>query len=107
MQASDEIGREPSRDEIDRMEGPVLLEFGASWCGHCLSLAPKLSRLLEDYPVVRHIKVEDGPGKPLGRSFRVKLWPTLVFMRDGRIVRQESRPDVGEVREGLAEIAEA
>jgi thioredoxin 1 len=105
IRTTDEIGREPRRDEIDRMEGPILLEFGASWCGHCLNLAPKLSRLLEDYPKVRHIKVEDGRGKPLGRSFRVKLWPTLVFMRDGRVVRQISRPDVGEVREGLAEIA--
>ncbi len=107
MQASEASGREPSRDQIDRMEGPVLLEFGASWCGHCQSLAPKLNRLLEDYPAVCHIKIEDGPGQPLGRSFRVKLWPTLVFMKDGRVLRQVSRPDVDEVREGLAELAEA
>jgi thioredoxin 1 len=107
MQASDEIGREPSREEIDRMAGPALLEFGASWCGHCLSLAPRLAALLEGYPAVRHIKVEDGPGRPLGRSFRVKLWPTLVFLRDGRVVRQVSRPDVEEVRRGLVEITEA
>jgi thiol-disulfide isomerase/thioredoxin len=45
MQVSDEFVREPSREEIDRVEGAVLLEFGASWCGHCLSLAPKLTRL--------------------------------------------------------------
>ena len=89
------------------MEGPVLLEFGASWCGYCQSLAPKLSRLLEDYPDVQHIKIEDGPGRPLGRSFRVKLWPTLVFMKDGQVLRQVSRPEVSEVREGLAELAEA
>jgi thioredoxin 1 len=107
MPMSDEFMREPSREEIDRMEGAVLVEFGASWCGHCLSLAPRLSRALKDYPEVRHIKVEDGPGRPLGRSFRVKLWPTLVFMRDGRVVRQISRPDVEEVREGLAELAGA
>ena len=89
------------------MEGAVLLEFGASWCGHCLGLAPRLRSVLEDYPAVRHVKVEDGPGRALGRSFRVKLWPTLVFMRDGRIVTQLSRPDVGEIRERLAEIAGA
>jgi len=107
MQASEAFGREPSRDEIERMEGPVLLEFGASWCGYCQGLAPKLSRLLEDYPDVQHIKIEDGPGRPLGRSFRVKLWPTLVFMKDGQVLRQVSRPEVGEVREGLAELTEA
>src|SRR4051794_7101080 len=107
MQSSEESDREPVRDEIDRMEGPVLLEFGASWCGHCQALAPRLGELLEGYPEIRHLKVEDGPGRPLGRSFRVKLWPTLVFMRDGRVVRQVSRPEVGEVQEGLTEIAGA
>jgi thioredoxin 1 len=107
MQASEPFGGVPRRDDIERMEGPVLLEFGASWCGYCQSLAPKLSRLLEDFPDVQHIKIEDGPGRPLGRSFRVKLWPTLVFMKDGQVVRQVSRPEVGEGREGLAALAEA
>jgi len=50
---------------------------------------------------VRHIKVEDGRGRPLGRSFRVKLWPNLVFLRDGRVVRQFARPTAEEVREGI------
>ena len=97
--------REPSRGMIDGMRGPVLLEFGASWCGHCRALAPKLARLLEGCPEVKHIKVEDGPGQPLGRSFRVKLWPNLVFLRDGQIITQLARPSVEEVREGLEAIA--
>jgi thioredoxin 1 len=87
------------------MEGPVLLEFGASWRGHCQALDPKLARLLEDYPEVQHVKVEDGPGKPLGRSFGIKLWPTLVFPRDGVVLRQVARPGLGEARESMAMIA--
>jgi thioredoxin 1 len=105
LSKADDPGREPTREEIDRTEGPVLLEFGAHWCGYCLALAPRLATLLQEYPVVRHIKVEDGPGKPLGRSFRVKLWPTLVFLRDGQAVKQVARPDPEEVREGIEAIA--
>jgi thioredoxin 1 len=105
MTTTDDPGPEPTRDEVDHMEGAVLLEFGASWCPHCQALAPKLAGLMGDHPGVRHIKVEDGPGRPLGRSFRVKIWPNLVFLRDGQIVRQLARPEVDDVREGLEAIA--
>src|SRR4051794_41972124 len=103
----EDADRQPTRDEIESREGPVVLEFGARWCGHCQALAPRLARLLEGHPKVHHLKVEDGPGRRLGRSFRVKLWPTLVFLRDGQVVKQVARPELGEVREGLVAIAEA
>jgi len=92
---------EPTREEVNSMKGPVLLEFGAHWCGHCQELRPHLAAMLARFPGIRHIIVEDGRGKPLGRSFHVKLWPTLVFMRDGQVVQQISRPSPEEVREGL------
>jgi thioredoxin 1 len=98
---------EPTRQEIDALSGLVILEFGAGWCGYCRALAPVLQAALASHPEVRHIKIEDGPGKPLGRSFRVRLWPTLIFLRDGAIVRQVARPDAQDVSEGFEALAEA
>jgi thioredoxin 1 len=66
-----------------------------------------LAAQLRHYPAVTHLKIEDGKGKPLGRSFRVKLWPTLVFLRDGRVVAEAVRPGPDEIRAGLAAIAGA
>jgi len=92
---------DPTRAEIDQLPGPLLLEFGTGWCGHCRAIQPALHTLLSEFPQVQHIVIEDGPGQPLGRSFRVKLWPSLVFMRAGQVVQQMARPNSQEMRAGF------
>src|SRR5438552_14543887 len=97
---------ERGRAEVDTLPGPTVLEFGTAWCGFCQAAQPLLVAAFADYPEVRHIKVTDGKGLPLGRSFRVKLWPTLVFLKDGKEVARAVRPaDEDEVRRGLEAIA--
>ncbi len=83
---------EPSRAEVDALSGSTLLEFGATWCPHCQAAQPHIASVLAAHPQVRHIKVEDGKGRPLGRSFGVKLWPTLVLLDDGTEVARAVRP---------------
>jgi thioredoxin 1 len=95
---------EPTREQINALPGPVLLEFGTGWCGYCAAIQTQLAALMRGYPDVKHIKIEDGRGKPLGRSFRVKLWPNLVFLRDGEVLAQAARPDVSEIQDGLRAI---
>jgi thioredoxin 1 len=93
----------PSREDIDGGTGLMLLEFGTDWCPICRALAPDVTALVAQHPLVRHVKVEDGPGRKLGRSFRVKLWPNLVFLKDGRVVRQLARPSARELQETFHE----
>ncbi len=83
---------EPTRREIDALPGPLLLEFGTAWCGHCRAAQAPLAEAMAAHAGVRHIKVEDGSGRRLGRSFGVKLWPTLVFLKDGRELARVVRP---------------
>lgn len=92
---------EPSREEVDQMLGLVLLEFGATWCPHCQGAQPALKAELSNRPGVKHLKIEDGRGRPLGRSYRVKLWPNLVFLRDGQVLTQLARPSEAELREAF------
>src|SRR5690606_4551521 len=93
------------RVEVDALAGATLIEFGAPWCGHCQAVQPLLKQVFADHSQVRHIKIEDGPGRPLGRSFRVKLWPTLIFMRDGEEVERLFRPrDLSGLRQASAKL---
>ncbi|NHZ62972.1 thioredoxin family protein [Massilia genomosp. 1] len=93
---------QPERSEIDATPGVLVLDFGTDWCGHCRAAAPLIEQALAAMPEARHIKVEDGSGRKLGRSFKVKLWPTVVVIKDGKEVARVVRPDVvAELRKAL------
>lgn len=100
------MAEELTREQVDRLEGLAVLEFGATWCGHCQAFKPELKRLLRQFSDVQHIWVEDGKGKPLGRSFRVTLWPTLIFLRDGEVVEKMARPSYDEALEGFLAVSQ-
>jgi thioredoxin 1 len=106
VMSSDYQTTAPSREEIDSSQGAILLEFGTAWCGHCQAAAPLISEAISEFAAVRHIKVEDGPGRRLGRSFGIKLWPTAIFLKDGVELARVVRPDnTDQVRSGLRRIA--
>jgi thioredoxin 1 len=96
-----------TRADVDAATGPLVLDFGTGWCGHCRAARGRVDAALQAHAhgnlglrPVPHVRIEDGSGRRLGRSFGVKLWPTLVFLRDGveraRLVRPQSVEDVAE-----------
>ena len=81
-----------TRSDVDALLGVTMLEFGAPWCGHCQIAQPMLAQALEALPTMRYLKIEDGKGQALGRSFGVKLWPTFVLLHDGQEIARLVRP---------------
>ena len=95
----------PSLAEVQALPGLTLLEFGTEWCGHCRAAQPLIAQALALHSDTelpwQHLKIEDGPGRALGRHYRVKLWPTLVVLRDGQEVGRLVRPANAQVIETL------
>ncbi len=100
------LAEQLTRAEVDATRGGLVLDFGTNWCGFCRATWPHVQEALHAHgQTVDHRAIEDGSGRKLGRSFGVKLWPTLVFLRDGREVARLVRPgDAGAVEQALAQI---
>ena len=96
---------EPTRAEIDALEGGTLLEFGSPTCGYCRAAQPLIAATIPNHPHIRHFKIADGPGRKLGRSLKVKLWPTLVFVNQGKEISRLVRPADGrQIQQALEQI---
>lgn len=97
-----------TRAEADELPGVTVLQFGTDWCGYCQAAEPLIDGALSGFDGPRRILIEDGPGRPLGRSYRVKLWPTLIVLNDGVEVARVVRPRGGEdLADAVVEIEQA
>lgn len=104
-QPKDYTADAPSRADVDATRGAQVIEFGTGWCGICAAAQPKIAEAFERHPGIPHLKIEDGPGRPLGRSFKVKLWPTLILLRDGQEIDRLVRPgDTRSIDEALSRL---
>ncbi len=96
----------PTPEFIASLQGNAILEFGTDWCGHCQAAQRPVDAALANHPGLQHLRVEDGKGRKLGRTFGVKLWPTLVFLHNGqevaRVVRPTSAEDLTDAIQKLA-----
>jgi thioredoxin 1 len=93
---------EPPLTEVESLTGAAVVDFGTNWCGYCKAAEPLIEQAFAERAGIRHIKVEDGKGRRLGRAYGVKLWPTLIFLRDGKEVTRVVRPrSAREVTDGL------
>lgn len=83
------ITRENFENEVMKSNIPVLIDFWAPWCGPCRMMGPIIEQLAEEYEGKAKVgKVNVDEEGELSQAFGVMSIPTIVLVKDGKVVRQ-------------------
>ena len=82
------INKDNFHNEVLNSDKPVLLDFFASWCGPCRMVGPILDEIAEEREDIKVCKVDIDQQPELASRFRVMSVPTLMVLKDGKIVEQ-------------------
>ena len=76
------------KEEVINSDKPVLIDFWASWCGSCRALAPVLEEFAVKHSEIKVGKVNVDEQPELAQAFGVMSIPTLVYIKDGKTMKQ-------------------
>ena len=83
------ITRENFENEVMKSNIPVLIDFWAPWCGPCQMMGPIIEQLAEEYEGKAKVgKVNVDEEAELSQAFGVMSIPTIVLVKDGKVVKQ-------------------
>ncbi len=82
------ITKENFNEEVLKSAKPVLLDFWASWCGPCRMVSPIIDEIAEESPEIKVGKINVDEQNELAANFNVMSIPTLVVIRDGKVVNK-------------------
>lgn len=79
------IFTDENAEEVINSGKPVMIDFWATWCGPCMSMAPIIDELAQEYEgkvVIGKYNVEDE--SDLSSQYRITSLPTILFFKDGK-----------------------
>ncbi len=82
------LTRDNYEQEVTSYDKPVLIDFYADWCGPCRMVAPVIAQLAEEVTDAKICKVNVDEQNELAAEFGIMSIPTLVVMKNGRIVKK-------------------
>ena len=82
------VTKDNFQEEVLNSSKPVLLDFWASWCGPCRMVGPIVDEIAGERTDVKVCKVNVEEQRELAAAFRVMSIPTLVVMKEGKIVNR-------------------
>ena len=82
------INSENFQSEVMNSDKPVLLDFWASWCGPCKMIAPIVEEIAEERNDIKVGKINVDEQPDLASQFGIMSIPTLVVVKDGKVVNQ-------------------
>ena len=83
-----DMNKENFQEEVIHSEKPVLVDFWASWCGPCRMVSPIVDAIAQERPDIKVVKVNVDQEQDLALQYGVMSIPTLVVMKDGKVVNQ-------------------
>ena len=86
------ITKENFKKEVLEADKPVLIDFWASWCGPCRMVAPVVDEIAAEVTDAKVCKINVDEEPELAGQFNVMSIPTLVVIKDGKIVNTSLAP---------------
>ena len=84
------INKNNFQNEVMNNDKPVLLDFWASWCAPCRMVVPIIEEIASERPDIKVGKINVDEQPELASEFGIMSIPTLVVMKNGKIVQQVS-----------------
>ena len=82
------VNKNNFNQEVLNSDKPVLMDFWAPWCGPCRMVVPLVEEIAKERSDIKVVKINVDEEQELAMQFGVMRIPTLVVMKNAKIVNQ-------------------